>query len=456
MALSDDERETLDRLHARLRRDTRGTTGVLGFRTLNRYYEGRQILAQLGLAVPAELRDFVTIVAWPGVYADSIEERCDVEGFRLPGQPEADTGLAEVWQVNDLDEESQMAHIDSLVFGRSYACVGTNEDDDDLPLITVESPLEMVHEWSPRRRAVTEAARFYADRSSGTPVQRATLYVDGATSWLSQESGRWVEEDRDEHGLPVPVVPLVNRGRLHNRFGTSELGRIITLTDAAARALTIAQIATELMGVPTRTAAGLTQADFTDPATGEALTKWEAYLGSVWATSNKDAEFHQFDAADLRNFTQIIEHYAQLVAGSTGLPLRYLGQSTTNPPSAEGIRADESRLVKTCERKQRAWGGSWERVMRLARLFQGQSDEGMQSMEVLWRDPATPTRAQSADAAVKLYQAGVISRRQARRDIGYTSVQINNMERDDANEASDPTLERIARDLTGAGTSDAA
>ncbi len=396
--LSEDESKTLVRLKARLDQSLTGyvdETGRrrMGFRQLDAYYDGEQRLEQLGLAVPEALRKFTTIVAWPGTQVDSIEERCDVEGFRLPGTPEADVGLSEVWQANDLDDESQMGHTDSLVFGRSYACVGTG-DDPELPLITVESPLEMVHERSPRDRQTLVAARFYRDDSEGDPLFRATLYTRLATLWLVQERTGWVVEDRDDHRLgQCPVVPLLNRPRLHGRWGVSQMGRVITLTDSAARALTNAQVATEVMALPQRFAAGMSQADFTDPATGEALTAWEAYFGAVWATVNKDAKFGQFDAADLSNFSGIVNHYGQLVAGVTGLPLRYFGQATTNPPSADGIRADEARLVKTCERKQRAWGASWERVMRLVRLLQtGVDDPKLASMETLWRDPATPTR----------------------------------------------------------------
>lgn len=454
MALTDTEAETLNRLNARLLQDRSSRNGRVGFDSLDAYFDGEQRIEQLGLAVPEDLREFVTIVAWPATCVMAIEEREDVEGFRLPGQPEADTGLAEVWQANDMDTESQMGHIDSLVFGRAYACVGSNDDNADMPLITVESPLEMVHEWSARDRRVTSAARIYTDVASGTPIPRATLYVPGSTVWCVKDGrgrNRWREDPdmpRDDHGFPVPVVPLVNNARLHKRYGRSEMSRIITLTDAAARALTNAQVATEVMALPQRTAAGLSQADFTDAKTGEALTQWEAYFGAVWATTNKDAKFHQFSAADLGNFTRIVDHYGQLVAGLTGLPLRYFGQLTTNPPSADGLRADESRLIKTCERKARSWGGSWERVMRLVRLFQtGRDDPALANMETLWRNPATPTQAQTADASVKLYAAGIISKRQARRDIGYTSVQIANMERDDAEEAADPVLERVARQL---------
>lgn len=440
---TEDEKTLLARLKSRLDLSVKGGPDGrggrrLGFEVLDSYYRGEQRLEQLGLAVPEDLRQFVTIVAWPGTQVDAIAERCDVEGFRLPGTPEADEGLAAVWQANDLDDESQMGHVDSLAFGRSYICVGTGEDAE-VPLVTVESPMEMVHEWSPRSRETAAAARFYVDDSSGEVVHRATLYEPDQTTWLVQADNEWVVEDRDQHMLGrCPVVPMVNRGRSHARYGQSEMGRIITLTDAAARALTNAQVATEVMALPQRWAAGMTAADFTDPQTGEQVTAWQAYFGAVWATASKDAKFGQFTAADLSNFEKIVNHYAQLVAGVTGLPMRFLGQLSANPPSADGIRADEARLIKNAERLHRSLGASWERGMRLVRQFQtGKDDPKLASMETLWRDPATPTRAQSADAAVKLYAAGISSKRQARRDVGYSSVQITNMEIDDATEVRD-------------------
>jgi hypothetical protein len=43
-------------------------------------------------------------------------------------------------------------------------------------------------------------------------------------------------------------------------------------------------------------------------------------------------------------------------------------------------------------------------------------------METLWRDPATPTRAQQADAAVKLVQAGILPAEAAWEDLGYSAA----------------------------------
>lgn len=447
MALTDDERRTLTRLQYQLDAASRGwvdKTGRkhFGFLSLDAYYAGMQRLEQLGLAVPAELRQFTTIANWPRIAVGSLEERIDLEGFRLPGNAAADAELWRIWQANDLDEESQLAHLDALVFGRSFICVGAG-DDPNTPLITVESPLEMAAEWDPRSRRLSAAARFYVDTSSGDEIRRATLYLPDKTEWLVWD-GQWVtdpDEDPDEHVLGVvPVEQLTNRARTADRAGSSHMLDAIGLTDAAARALTNAQVATEVMALPQRFAAGMSQADFKDPTTGEALTTWEAYFGAVWATENPDARFGQFTAGDLSNFTGIVAHYAQLLSGVYGLPLRYMGQATTNPPSADGIRAEDARLIKACERVHRPFGGAWERTARkVRRLVDGMWDPELVSLEVLWRDPATPTRAQAADAAVKLRAEGIVPLRQTREDLGYSAVQIQRMEgMDEAERLADP------------------
>ena len=73
----------------------------------------------------------------------------------------------------------------------------------------------------------------------------------------------------------------------------------------------------------------------------------------------------------------------------------------------------------------------------------------LRRLEMVWRDPATPTRAQTADAVVKLLSTPkpVLSLRQAREDLGYTDAAITRMEDDDAREAERNPLAGIARGL---------
>jgi hypothetical protein len=404
-----------------------GITKLRGtYERLNGYYEGQQRLEVLGLAVPPALQEFTTIVNWPRLVVDAVDERLDVEGFRYPQSEDADDDLWRVWQANDLDEESQLAHVDAMVFGRSFVCVGTNENDDRTPIVTVESPQEMEALVDPRTRKVVAALRLYGEKTSGRATgqpQKATLYLPNSTLWLERSRGRWTEErERDDHGLGVvPVVPLVNRSRTAQRGGVSEMADSMGLTDACARALTNAQVAAEALAVPQRGVLGASKGDFVD-ANGQPLTVWETYFGAVWALENPNAKTFQFDAAQLSNFETIVNLYARLVASMHGLPPHYLGFTTDNPASADAIRSAESRLVKRAERKQRAWSGSWEEVMRLVLRFQSaEEDVNARRLETLWRDPSTPTKAQAADATVKLVQANVLPREAAWEDLGYSA-----------------------------------
>ena len=138
--MNDDERAAFNALSGQLTDDRRKLL------VLDQYYEGTHRLEKIGLAVPPELEAFEVVINWPRVTADSLEERIDLEGFRLPDQPAADEELWRVWQANDLDEESQLAHLDALIFGRSFVCVGTNPDDDEFNTPTVDTPAPAILE----------------------------------------------------------------------------------------------------------------------------------------------------------------------------------------------------------------------------------------------------------------------------------------------------------------------
>lgn len=452
MALTDTERATLNRLRGRLDNDMRDrqVDGVmrLGFRTLAAYYGVRQRLAQLGIAVPDELRQFVTIVGWPRTYVDAIVSRLRPQGFLLDGQ--ADAEFWRWWQANNMDTEFRMALVDMLSYGRGYLCAGTNDEDETVPLYTVESPLQMIHEWSNRYRRVTAAARFYVEDVNGAKEQRATLYLRNVTVWCVMGRRGWEEEDRDEHNLGrVPVEVLVNRATSDDRYGESEMAPIISLTDACCRALTNAGLATEVAAIPQKYAAGMSQADFKDPQTGEQLTAWETYFGSVWATANKDAKFGQFSAADLNNFKAIVGMYAQLVSGDTGLPMRYLGQLADNPASEGAIRADESRLIGSAEEKATLADGPLEGLQRTGRrIVSGEDDPLLLQMVTDWRPFATPTQSEASAAAVALFEAKVYSRREALRSMGKSPQQIKIIEDELREEAADPFAQAILDQVT--------
>jgi hypothetical protein len=351
-----------------------------------------------------------------------------------------------VWQENNLDEQSQLAHLDALVMKRAYVCVGTNEQDTDTPIVTCESPLEVYADIDPRTRQVRAALRRY--QSANVSYAReteylATLYLPEQTIYYERSgaSGQYDEKDRDQHGLGItPITPLVNRSRLADWAGRSELSPILPLAHAANKIATDMMVAAEFVALPIRGVMGLSLADFED-ANGNKLTALQVMLGRLLAIPDDDgqAKTFEFTSANLSNFHETLNQLARLTASIAGLPAHYVGLNTDNPPSADAIRSSEIRLIKRAERKQRPFGGTWERTQRIVRRFQtGDWDPAMRRLETIWRDPSTPTVAQKADAAVKLFAlpTPIVPLRQTREDLGYSDAQISRMEQGDQIEAA--------------------
>lgn len=425
-------------------------------KALDAYYEGEQPLSYMAPELMAELDERVrqVVVNWPQLVADSVEERLDVEGFRYTSESENDRELWRIWQANNLDEQSQQGHLDALVMRRSYAIVGSNAADKRTPLITVESALDMFAEFDPRTRQVIAAVKRWREDDGDGDVDHATLYRPNATVWFVKVDGQWVEDpehERDDHELGVVlVVVLANRPRLKRLDGVSEFASVLPLSDAACKIATDMMVSAEYHATPRRVAFGFGEEDFEDE-NGHKVSAFSRIIGRMWATTKTKgdgADVIQFPEANLKNFHDTLNQLARLVAALAGLPPHFLGYSTDNPASADAIRSSEARLVKRAERKQRAWGGAWEQVMRLALLVRdGKVSDDARSLETIWRDASTPTVAQSADAATKKFQAGIVPLRQTREDLGYTGPQIDRMEEEDRKTAESAVERILAGDI---------
>jgi hypothetical protein len=421
---------------------------------MDQYYEGVQPLQYMVPALQEELGERITqlVINWPRLGVDAYENRLDIEGFRMPGAAKGDEEMWRIWQYNDLDEVSQQAHLEALIMSRAYVIVGVNELDPKTPIITVEHPSQVITEHDPRTRAVTAGVKVWEDLDE---VRHATLYLPNSDIFFIDNGGEWVQESANPHNRGMcAVVPMVNRPRILNPFGTSELVDVIPIANAANKLATDMMISAEFHAMPRRAWFGMTEDDFTDEQ-GNALSVWSRVAGREWATALRkgaEADVEQFPEAELSNFHNSLKLLAQTACQVLALPPHYMQFAGSNPASADAIRSSEAQLVKRVERKQRVFGGSWERVMRLAAMVAGNGeDPELTRLETVWRDASTPTVAQVADAAVKKLQVGISTLRQAREDVGYTDTQITLMEADDAKALAADPIGAIARDLAGTG-----
>lgn len=416
---------------------------------LDAYWCGDQPLNYIRPDVQSMLRGRLTplVINWPRLIVTSIEERLDVEGFRSGG--DADERLWSWWQANDLDEWSQLGHVDAMVEAYAFASVWADDSRPDIPRIAVESAHQVTARYVPgSTRDLDVVLKAWREGDEQTGVDHAVL------SDRSDAIERWRRDSRTEDWRLVqtvdnplrrpPYEPLVNRRGLRRPFGESELSDVLPVADAVNKLATDMMVSSEFHAMQRRWMTGIET-----PREGTAQQRMsdemkaklaDAYPGNPWV-GGKDVHFGQFAEASLENFINGIKLLTSQIAAIAGLPPHYLGINADNPASAEAIRSAEASLVQRAKRKQRAFGGSWERVMRLAvDVVDGVgAAEKLDSLETIWRDPATPTPAEKADAAVKLTQGDrpIVTVRQAREDLGYTPQQIAQMQADEDQAVAD-------------------
>lgn len=432
------------------------------------YYEGKQPLKYMSEAMKEEmgnkLGDTVAelVINWARYVADAYENRLDVEGFRYPGAEKRDDGMWAAWQANDMDEQSQQAHLDSIVLRRSYVTVGSQPEDSNIehPLITVESPFQMWARRDPRTRKVTEAIKSWKDLDE---VEHRLIYTTESIVEVAAGKDGWTNVFKTEHSFKrAPVVPLVNHPRIMFPDGVSEFADILPLADAANKMATDMMISGEYHAMPRRWVFGLSRKDFEDQ-NGNPLSTWSQIKSRIWASEEKGVTAGQFNESSLTNFHDTIKLLAQMTAQLAGLPPHYLAFTGDNPASADAIRASEAQLVKRIERKHTYLGGSWEDVHRLVKLTRGEElTEDDYGIETIWRDPATPTLAQKTDAVVKLHQAtdeqgrSLLPAEMAYEELNWSPGKIARalkLREQAIVPAEDPQLDRVNRsfrDVTGA------
>lgn len=410
IGLSDDELQILTMLRSDLMNQR------LKLELLDAYFNGEQLIRDLGISIPPQLKGLHTVIGWPRIGVEALEQRLDLEAFRwADGSNGSD--LEEIAEANDWYDEASLAHLDALTYGREYVTAGSADDPDAPPLITFESPLDMTLDWDARLRMPRFALRESLDKWDFglAPDERLiSLYMPGETIFAVEVNGGWEVIDRDQHRLGMPpVLRMANRQRTADRVGKSEITpEVMSITDAACRRLMGMEVAAEFFGAPQRYILGASESAFQD-AEGNAKSAWETYIGRVLALERDEdgavPTVGQFTAHDPSGQTKIIDLYARIMATQLGLPPHMLGYTSDNPASADAIRSSEAMLVKKAERRIRRFGATHRDAMRLGLWFRdGEPPDRSRRIETVWRNPATPTLAAQTDAAVKLAQAGIV------------------------------------------------
>jgi hypothetical protein len=401
------------------------------------YYDGIQPLAfaseKFRSAFGTRLRAFSS--NFMALVVDGTVERMQVQGFRFKDET-GDDDLWDIWQENDMDGQSLIAHTEALIKGLAYALVEPAVSRKSPPLITVEDARNCIVEHDPRNRRERRAGlkRWLDDENRLVIFLYLPTEIYKFISEKPMKEYDWPNKDNvaparlrlmpmvvDGEDWPlkntigqVPLVTLPNRPRL-GLEGQSEIAPVINNQDAINKYRADALVAAEFAAFRQRWVIGMDIP--VDPDTGKPVEPFKSAIDRLWMVPPADPEnpnppevkFGEFEATDLAPYKMMIESEVGAVSSIARMPYHYLlGQPQAIPPSGESLKSSEAGLVAKVKRAEIYLGEGWEEVMRLSLRAMNDKRATLRTAETIWMDPETRQESSRVDGAIKLRQQGVL------------------------------------------------
>ena len=396
-------------------------------------YRGVQPLRYLVDEVEGELAHFNVNLC--RIAVNAVAERMRVKKLKVTvGGRDVSERVTELWKWAHLDQTLQSVLADALALGSAYLIVWV--DGHGTPTITAESSRHVVTVADPINGETTAAVKrwFEHDHLGTILAEHVVLYLPGSIRRYERgENGNLTLKDERDNPLGVvPVVPLINFDRIGDSAGHSVIDDLGHLVDALSKVLADMLTASEAVARPKRWATGVsleeTGADgFTadgdlsdDPLEGQAVSPFEDT--GMWTVENDTAKFGQLPGADLHGYRTAADLILQEIMAVSALPGHMLGVTSSNPASADAIRAAEASLTSRAESRIRVLGLAVEQAVALLAAVDSGVNPVECRAEVQWASPATRSTAQEADAVTKLHSLGIITTAEAREAIGVDAL----------------------------------
>ena len=378
--------------------------------TRRRYFECKQLVRHLGIAIPPQLQSFETVIGWPYKAVKSLAARIKLGGFAVPGGDVADFRIDRIWADNRLGSEAHHAHMSALTYGVSFVAVMAGSSGEPAAVIRTLSPTSSTALWDANKRRV-RAALTVIETDLGTPKE-FILFLEDKVVTARFDLGRWAVASTPNPLDRCPVVMLAYDSSPEYPFGRSRISQgVMKITDEAIRTALRMEVTAEFYSAPQRYILGADEKAFVGP-NGEKKTALEAITGRILGLSkDEDGDtptVGQFQQASMSPHTEMLRTIAAKFAGETSIPVNALGIIHDNPASDAAMHTAYLDLNSDAESAHEPFGAAWIDAMRMAVEIATGSSDGLELLSTKWRNPATPTLASQADAASKLVAAGVL------------------------------------------------
>ena len=382
-----------------------------------RYYEGRISLrsVNLGIALPEGMAGLEIGCAWGAKTVDVLAARSIFDGYVAENGGELPQ-LDRIVRGNRLIAEYFKASRDELKFGTTFATLSS--DPEIGCKIRWHSPMTAAARWSGEKGriasgfAIIDTVPDETEESFWTPTV-INYYTDEAIIVLKKQGADWAAE-RHPHRMGRPLMePMIWNATSNKPFGRSRIKEPIRrLIDGYVRTLANASIGLEFATSPQKYLLGITDQQY-DAVTSQ---KFRQYVGSIIAgTTNPETgekpSFGQLSQGSISPHVEMLRILATQFSAATGLTVTDTGVvSEANPTSSDAILAQSQTLVRLAEELNTGNGESLRSIALMAMAVAKECtveelSEEEKAVVAHFRNPAMPSVAVTADAAIKIASA---------------------------------------------------
>ena len=383
-------------------------------RKKNRYYEGHIRLDEVNLdiALPDGFQGLEIGCEWGAKCVDVLAARSMFDGFVGKNGDDAEA-INRIFESNNLEAQYMKAVKDELKFGSSFATL--SKEGTDGCRIRFHSPMTASAIWDGERGGIS-AGLVIVDMGVDEAMmtyspKRVNLYTDSAVWELSSMDGQRWTAIKKPHSMGRPLMePMTWNATSLKPFGRSRIKEPVRrLIDGYVRTIANATIGLEFSTTPQKYLLGLTDEQY-DAVVNQ---KFKQYIGSIIAsTTNPETgekpTFGQLSQGTIEPHVQMIRLLATQFSAATGLTVTDVGViNDANPTSSDAILAQSQTLVLLAEQLN---AGNSESLYKIAQMAQAiaahktldELDEAERSITPHFKNPAMPSVAVTADAAVKI------------------------------------------------------
>lgn len=381
----------------------------------NRYYEGKVTLGEvnLGIALPQGMQGLEIGCSWGAKTVDVLAARSMFDGFVGVNGEDVDI-LDRISADNNLVAEYMKACRDELKYGCTFATLSA--DPAIGCKIRFHSPQTAAAEWNGEKGRIDCGFAIIDSMPDNDDLNwKPTLiyyYTDDAIYSIKRRDGSTIwDATRYSHKMGRPLMEaLIWNATSDKPFGRSRIKEPVRrLIQGYVRTIANATIGLEFSTAPQKYLLGVTD----DQYDAVIDSKFKQYVGSlIAATTNPETgekpTFGQLSQGSISPHVEMVRVLATQFSAATGLSVTDTGVvNDANPTSSDAILAQSQTLIGMAEQLNVGNGNALRTIALMAQAIINnvsldQLTDDQNDIVAHFKNPAMPTVAMTADAAIKI------------------------------------------------------